>query len=497
MKSKGYIGLLSFTLLFLFTIISCRANQPNQVNTLQDALQIFSEDSDLKNASWGFSAYNISDNVQLASYNPNLALIPASTQKMVTTITALAILGPFYQFETLLQYDGKAENGSLNGNLYITGTGDPTLGSVFMHDSLSMEKLFETWLNALRQNGINQIQGSLISDASWFDDHIIPPKWTWEDLGNYYGAGAHALTIHENLYSIFFQPGRKIGDPARVINTEPYLPGVSFINDVTTGPVNSGDNVYIFGAPYGNERWLTGTVPMGRPGFEVKGSIPDPGFFLASSFSEFLKNKGVSVKGDATTSRYLSPGNAELSRIVLHKTLSPALEDIVERTNMKSVNTYAENLLKTLGKLEQNEGSFDAGVKCIIEFWANKDVDTQGMKLYDGSGLSPYNRLTPEQLTEMLVFAAQNEVIYNSLIKGLPVANKSGSLETMFASTNSAGILMAKSGFISHVRSYAGYTQTRNGKLVAFTLIVNNYEGTPLQMRRKMEKVMDAISQLP
>lgn len=497
MKSLGQTRLYSFLLIFLATLISCKANQPGQTNILEQTLQGFSEDPDLKNASWGFSAFNITDNAQLATHNPNLSLTPASTQKLVTTIIALAVLGPSYQFETVLQYDGKLTKGSLSGNLFITGTGDPTLGSALMHDSLSMEKLFGDWLNALKQNGIIQIEGSLVADGSWFDDHIIPPKWTWEDLGNYYGAGAHALTINENLYSIFFQPGRQTGDPATVIKTEPVLPGITFINDVTTGPAGSGDNVYIYGAPYGSERWLTGTVPLGRPGFEVKGSIPDPGLFLATSFSEFLKKNGISVKGDPATHRNISSEKDENMRIVFHKTLSPVLESIVERTNMKSVNTYAENLLKTLGKTQQNEGSFDAGIESITEFWDSKGLDIRGMHLHDGSGLSPFNKITPEQLTWILVFAAQNDVIYKSLIKGLPVANRSGALETMFSSTSSAGILKAKSGFLSQVRSYAGFTQTRSGKLVAFTLIVNNYEGSPLQMRRKMEKVMDAISQLP
>jgi D-alanyl-D-alanine carboxypeptidase/D-alanyl-D-alanine-endopeptidase (penicillin-binding protein 4) len=497
MKSKGQNKLISFLLIFTFAIFSCNANPSGNKNILDKTLQDFSEDTDLKNASWGFYAYNITDNIKLASHNPNTSLTPASTQKLVTTITALAVLGPSYQFETALQYDEIPVNGNLSGNLYIMGTGDPTLGSALMDDSLSTQRLFDHWLKAIKQNGITHIEGSLVADGSWFDDHIIPPKWTWEDLGNYYGAGAHALTINENLYRIFFQPATQLGNPATVIKTDPELPGISFINDVTTGPAGSGDNVYIYGAPYGTERWLTGTIPLGRPGFEVKGSIPDPGLFLASSFSEFLKENGISVKGYPLTHRNFYPEEDEKIRIVFYKSLSPVLESIVERTNMKSVNTYAENLLKTLGKTKKNEGSFDAGIETITEFWKNNGVDTKGMYLHDGSGLSPFNKITTEQLTQMLVFAAQNEVIYNSLIRGLPVANQSGSLETMFSSTKSAGILMAKSGFLSQVRSYAGFTQTQSGKLIAFTLIVNNYEGSPLQMRRKMEKVMDAISQLP
>jgi serine-type D-Ala-D-Ala carboxypeptidase/endopeptidase (penicillin-binding protein 4) len=121
-------------------------------------------------------------------------------------------------------------------------------------------------------------------------------------------------------------------------------------------------------------------------------------------------------------------------------------------------------------------------------------VDTSGMRLNDGSGLSAYNNITPRQITLMLQYTSRNEALFHSFIPGLPVAGQSGSLATMFASTPSVGVLRAKSGFLGNVRAYTGYTHSRDGKLIAFTIMVNNYSGTPASMRRKMEVLMDALT---
>ncbi len=494
---KKLAVILIFSLLFL-SVLYAYPEDPSSEFTgksgLKSALNEFSKDEALKNTSWGFYAADARTGKIILDHNPDLALIPASTQKVVTTLTALSMLGSNYQFETLLQYDGKIENDILKGNLYIKGFGNPMLGAKMVDDSLALDLVFAEWLKEIKATGIKTIEGNIIADGSWFDDHMIPSKWIWEDMGNYYGAGAHALTTHENLYSVFFQPGSLEGAPATVVKTDPTVPGITFHNDVGTGPRGSGDNVYIYGSPYSNRRWLTGTVPLGENNFEVKGSLPDPGHFLAASWASFLQHNNIKVKESVYTHRDMPLSEYSGTRVIISRHLSPYLEDIASRTNFNSVNTYAENLIKTLGKEFKDEGSFSAGSDVIKAFWEEKGLDTRGLRILDGSGLSPYNNITVRQLTGMLLFAAQDEALYNSLLKGFPVAGESGSLAGMFRGTSSEGILRAKSGFLGNVRAYAGYTRARDGRLIAFTIIVNNYTGTPLEMRRKMEKVMDALT---
>ena len=484
--------------IFVWHMQSIAYGQNRRKNTdkFQKELEKFAADPSLGNASWGFLATDARTGKELFAYNPDLALIPASTQKIVTTSTSLALLGGKYQFETLLQYDGQINDNTLNGNLIILGSGDPSLGSTTMHDSLSMERLFSSWYTDMRKAGILNIEGNIIADGSCFDDHMVPPKWFWEDIGNYYGAGAHGLTINENMYTVFFSPGNREGAAAEVIRTEPPVPGMDYINNVATGPLRSGDQVYIYGSPYGNVRWLTGTVPLGENNFAVRGSMPDPGLFLASAFQKFLENQGMQINGKAYTHRDSQQVSTKTSRLTISRWHSPELADITSRTNLNSVNTYAENLIKTMGKELSGKGTYPGGAEVISSFWNNKGLDTKGLRIHDGSGLSPFNNITVRQLTHMLTFIASDDVLFQSVISGFPVAGRSGSLSGLFRGTASEGTLQAKSGFLSNVRAYSGYTYCRNGNLIAFTIIVNNYSGSALQMRTRMVNLMDALTNI-
>ncbi len=490
-RSLSPIAVSVFVLLF-----SSYSPDQKPSRNLKKGIEVFTEDKALQSASWGFIASDIKTGKELVSVNPGLALIPASIQKVVTTITALAMLGTDYRYETLLQYDGRISDGVINGNLYIHGSGDPTLGASQIDDSLNIENVFLYWLKDLKAAGISGIEGNIIADASFFDDHMIPPKWMWEDIGNYYGAGAHALTVYENMYTVFFQPGRAEGEPATVIRTEPVIPHMDFINDVSTGPRGSGDRVYIYGVPRQNTRWLTGTVPLGQNNFPVRGSMPDPGYYLASAFKEYLSNNGISIKGEIHTHQTFKNFQPVETRSVVSRWESPELLHITQRTNLASVNTYAENLLKKLGKTFGNEGTFSKGAEVVQSFWDEKSIDLTGMRMHDGSGLSSFNNITVKQLNEMLIYAASDESLYAALVKGFPVAGESGSLSRLFRGTRSQGVLTAKSGFLSNVRAYSGYTHSRNGNLIAFTFIVNNYAGPNIHLRDNMVKVMDGISSL-
>ena len=493
---KFRFSFLLASIVILTLLFSSHSSEQKKTRSLKKAVDNFSSDNFMRSASWGFMVYDVTNGKELYSVNPELGLIPASTQKVVTTLTALATMGADYRFETLLQYDGKIEKNVLNGNLYITGSGDPSLGATQLHDSLDLLRVFDFWLQDLKKTGTTNITGDIIADGSLFDDHMIPPKWMWEDIGNYYGAGAHALTVYENMYTVFFQPGTREGDPAKVLRTEPVVPDMEFINDVTTGPRGSGDRVYIYGVPGQNTRWLTGTVPLGQNDFPVRGSLPDPGFFLAQSFKNFLAENGITVQGQAHTHRSVKMKDHQSARVIVSRWESPELLYIAKRTNLASVNTYAENLLKKMGIRIGGEGSFQKGASVVSDFWKEKGIETTGLRIHDGSGLSPFNNITVRQLNEMLVYAAGDEMLYTHLIKGFPVAGESGSLSRLFRGTSSQGVLTAKSGFLSNVRAYSGYTRNKNGNLIAFTFIVNNYAGPNIQLRDNMVRVMDAISEL-
>ncbi len=489
--------------LFLFVVFLCLL--PNQANAtgkhasspLQRAFDEFSNDAALANAAWTVYVFDVSAGKHILAHNIHHPLVPASVQKLITTASAVMILGNDHQYETLLQTDGTVDhNGILHGNIYIKGGGDPSFGAAQLDDTLALDFVFNRWTEAFQQIGINSVNGHIIADERIFDDEMIPHRWLWGHIGNYFGAGASGLSANENEYTVFFNAGAGIGSPAEVIRTEPHVPGMSFINRVTTGAAGSGDQVYIYGAPWVQERQLTGTVPLNAREFPVRGSLPDPPGFIAESFRVFLINNNIQIQGNSYSYRTLDPLRVQVSdnRTTIRVLESPMFFDIIYRTNLNSVNSYAENLLKSIGHASHGEGSYKAGLQSVDDFWSSQGVDTHRWALHDGSGLSPSNRITASQLMTVLGVSARHQS-FPLLIQSLPLAGYSGSLANAFRGSKSEGLLRAKSGYLKGARSYAGYTTMQNGNLAAFVIIANDYNATPAAMRHKMIRLMDAITQ--
>ncbi len=482
--------------LFLMMAIPAAADPPAGSSPLINEFYDFRNQEALKHANWSVYVFDITENREILSHNIHQLLTPASTQKLLTTATAMMMLGHDHRFETTLEYDGNiGGDGALHGNLYIRGAGDPSLGSAMMDDTLALINVFEHWESAVKSAGIRTVSGHVISDERIFDEEMVPRRWVWEHIGNYFGAGASGLTVNENEYSIHFDAGNSEGAAASVTFTEPELPGMVFHNQVTTGPEGSGDQVYILGAPYVSKRWLTGTVPLGARDFEVRGSMADPPVFLAESFQRYLLTKGIEVAGAGTSYRLSGSMGIEISdsRENLSTWPSPPLYEIIFRTNMESVNTFAENLLKIIGLQGNKQGSTETGLEVLDDYWSEKGMNTNSWTLFDGSGLSPSNRLSTSHLMTVLE-EVSNHKTFSAFMQSLPLAGFSGSLESYFRGTRSEGLLRAKSGYLRGARSYAGYTTMQNGNMAAFVIVVNDYQGRPAPMRISMLNLMHAIT---
>ena len=232
---------LYLCLLFLF-LIKFSYSQPlkEQNHSVNKALSIIKNDTELKNAGVGFYAIDVNSGEIIAELNPDLALKPASTMKLITTATALEVLGANYKFETQLHYDGKIDTAKkiLYGNIYIIGGGDPTLGSKYFVQTRAKQFL-DDWTNAIKRLGIDSITGSIIGDASIYSWDIVPPTWAWEDMGNYFAAGACGLSVYDNFYTLFFRTSHKIGGKSRITKIEPIIPGLTFDNQVVSANISS------------------------------------------------------------------------------------------------------------------------------------------------------------------------------------------------------------------------------------------------------------------
>jgi len=367
-------------------------------NDLQKTVELLSKSKELSHSIWGVYAEYAKDGKVIVDYNSDVSLAPASCQKVIPLAMSLYYLGEDFKYETKIFYDGEIlKNGTLNGNIYVVGSGDPTLGSSDFMDSLPLEKLMNNWTNAIKKMGIKKINGNVIADDLLFEEQVIPDYWVWTDIGNYYGTGTNSLCINDNLYFLYFKPNEKVGEKAEVIRTEPKIDNFTFTNYMKTGKKGSGDNGYIFCAPKQYNAVLRGTIPQGKAEFSIKGSMPDPALFTAQYLTEYLKNSGISVK---YSGKKIKNSKKYDSNKLIHITYSEELSKIMEITNKLSVNLYTEQLLKTVAYYESGDGSTKAGIKIIKDFFKNHNVDVSGMYLTDASGLSRTNQLTTKNLAK-------------------------------------------------------------------------------------------------
>lgn len=465
----------------------------------QSFVNNFVNDEAFRHASISFAVIDVNTGATLATYNPDLSLTPASSMKVVTTAVALATLGPEYTYHTELQYDGtlNKKSGALAGNIYIKGYGDPTFGSPYMEEVSNMDEVFKRLGQEVDKLGICTIEGRVIGDASFFSaSDPIGPTWQWDDIGNYYGAGAFGLNIGENIYTIQLQQSPNLGQTTRLINTIPTIPNFLIENQVTAGAPGTGNNTIVYAAPYSDEAYITGTIPIGTGIYKVKGSIPDPPLFSAFQLNGVLKNDfNISTKKAPLSIQSLPKLiNGERKTFALY--LSPPLKTIVKRANHESINLYCEAMLRTIAQQTTGVGEAEKGTEYITNFWKGRGVDMDGFFMEDGSGLSARDAVSARQLASILRMSAVDNSFSAAYFDSFPRAGETGTIKNMFKNTKGVGRIRAKSGSMTRVRSYTGYATTLKGQQVSFSIIVNNYTCGNDEIRKKLEKLMLGILDL-
>ncbi len=462
---------------------------------LTKAIAKFTNDADLTNASVSISVMDVQTGVMIASHNPDRVLTPASSMKVVTTGAALAILNPTYVFKTEIQYDGifNAQTGVLDGNIYLKGFGDPTLGSSEMTSVANLNTVMAQFADAIDKAGIKKINGRIVGDGSFFQGiDGIGMTWQWDDIGNYYGAGAYGLNINENYYFLNLQQVPLLGMQPKIVGTDPFLPEVTFTNRLISAATGTGDNSLIFTPPLNDESVARGTIPIGSGIFRVKGSIPDPVFTAAYFLQQKLKTEYKTTFKKAAAN-FEDLNEPILPRKVIYTQYSPKLSAIVERTNLESINLYAESMLRTIGQLQTNVGIPNTGVDAIKNYWLSKGIDLKGFFMEDGSGLSARNAISSKHLADILRAISNENTISTTFYESLPKAGETGTLKNMFKGTKAIGKLRAKSGSMTRVRSYSGFVTRANGKRWSFSIIVNNYTCSSSEIKSKLQELMVAM----
>ena len=457
--------------------------------------RLFLQKPALKGASVSFMVKEVDNGTVLYSFEPEKEMTPASVMKSVTTATALEILGEDFRFETSVLYDGEITDGVLNGNLYLSGSGDPTLNSSEL--VTDKDSILVLWTAAIRQAGIQRITGSVIADESIFDTEGVSMKWMREDMGSSYGQGSYGLNIFDNRYTLYLSTGAAGTQPV-LLHTEPHLPSLTFYNYLKTAPTPS-DSSYVVGIPFSNERYLYGSVRTNQSRARITGDIPDPPLYLAQYFSEYLTVNGIETDKSPSSYRLLTLSNESLAaeRKLLITTCSPSLKEIVRITNFVSHNLFADALLKTLGLQYQSNrseviSSFEKGARIVKDYWNGKGLHTGSLWMFDGSGLAITDKVTVDFLCDLYRYMATKSGVSAGYLESLPQPGIEGTVRNMLRGSALQGKTRLKSGSMSRILCYGGYV-TKNGKQYAIALLVNNYSGRQNILRGAIEELFLAL----
>lgn len=454
--------------------------QPQPGSSFEQAFRELAGAPELLPATIGISLRDLQTGEVLAEVNGSKSLIPASTMKLLVTSYAMSQFPSDQRWLTQLILPTPVQGGRVE-TAVILGSGDPTLGSPQIEGNPSLDQVLTDITSAIQTAGISEID-TLTVNTHVLQIEPIPWSWSYDDIGNYFGAPIRALNIYDNLYGLTFRPG-SVGAPAEWINIEPTLDWIQFSNSMRTGPAGSGDQGYIFGMPEVNQRWLRGTIPAGED-FTIYGSMPDPVDAFLRLLQRDLATAGIRVNRLLQQSEPMDRGTD--SPAVIWQQASPPLLAMVQQIHETSFNLYADTLLALTSQQQANPEIIRDWFRATEreQSWLQQiGIGIQGFDLKDGSGLSPRNVITANGMTSVLAFDAQQSWWPNYL----------QTLAIRGGQDRPSGSVRGKTGFISGVRTLSGVIQCQSGRLLAFSVLINHFEGPLAGVEASIDRFLDGI----
>ncbi len=429
--------------------------------------------SHTRSGEWGAIVVSLTRGDTLFAQNADAMMQPASTMKMYTSAVALDRFGPEYTFRTPALRDGQLQpDGSLTGNLYLKGVGDPSLSSRFWHDVQPMDALAKEIAAA----GIKRIRGDVVGDPTAFDEKVIPDGWKTSYLGAAYAARVSALSLNENLVWVVVQPN---GGKAQV-TLEPATTAIPVESSVSLVGGASG-RISASRQPDGSIR-VRGTIGRNSGPLKYSLVVDNPAMFATGALRASLEKLGITIDGQTRI------GAAPAGATEIAAVSSPPLAQIVGEMDRESINVVAEILLRaTAHAALDQQGSAETGLAHLRDFLSKKvGAAPNVVFLSDGSGLSLNDSVTARSMVQLLGYAHKAEwgPVFHA---ALPVEGESGTLKRHGRGTPSRGNLHAKTGTTNTVAALGGYVTARNGEVLAFSLIYNGAD------RWNAKLAMDAI----
>jgi len=461
-RERGVVGALCLALAAPAATVAARPKAAPLEGRLRAALARPA----LQTAFVGFEVRRVSDGRVLAAHEAGRGFTPASTMKLLTTATALDVLGPDERLLTTLESAGTVVKGRLRGDLYLVGRGDANLSGRFADGRATAA--FEELAEGLAAAGVSVVEGRLVGHEGAFAGDRRGRDWSWDDLVWWYGAEISALSFNDNCVDLQVLPGEAPGRPA-LVTASPVSSYYRLESSATTGAPGSEDELELRRDAGTNLVRLSGSLAAGAEKRTLNVALEDPGRWAVTVFSEVLRSRGIVVLGGLETSSAALPQGL---RVLASHAGQPLREELAA-VNKPSQNLHAELLLRRVGLRVKGAGTAEAGLLAVGEFLERAGVPREGSDFRDGSGLSFANLVTPRLLTALLLHM-QRHPHAEAFLASLPVAGVDGTLKNRLKGTRAEGRVQAKTGAISHVNALAGRATLRSGEAVVFAVMANH-----------------------
>lgn len=431
----------------------------------------------------------------LAQYNRMQKMVPASNVKLITTGLALTRLGEDRRFSTTLSYSGSiAVDGTLDGDLYIVGGGDPTIGAgTPCADSLG--RTFAVWKALIDSAGIKAVNGRVVGDPRFFSRPYHGMSWQVDDLGWNYGAGPSGLSVFQNAQTFTVEPAG-VGTPPVITPLYPDTPWMVYTNSAVTGEARSANTLFYQDTDFGPYGEFFGSFPADRKSYILPCSNAFGAYTCAYLFHNYLTGNGVAVSGgyaDISPSGNIrgdlrsgaeGPAAASPDSLVkIGSAVSPVLRSIVKDTNYISDNFYAETLFNMLPLALYGKADRQLADRAEREMLSSMGLRTgNACVLVDGSGLSRKNYVSPEYFVRFLRKMYSGRV-RGAYIESLPSPGTKSTLRNRMgkASLEVKNRVKMKSGSMNGVVCFSGYILPAKGSQtqepVVFSILTNDIGG--------------------
>jgi PBP4 family serine-type D-alanyl-D-alanine carboxypeptidase len=458
------------------------AEQPeSSLVTLRQKIDTYLKSSALSQSRAGIKIVSLKTGQTIYSRDNKLLFHPASTLKLFTTGTALKKLGGGFRSRTAVYADSQdITEGTLRGNLYLKGFADPQLST----DALS-------WIaGQLRSRGIGRVSGDLVCDETYLDNWYYGKGWMWDDASSVHYAPIGGLSVNNNCVVVGVSPGSGVGE-APVVILEPQISYVTIKNTAFTVDSQTGSTLKV------ERRWreredmiaVTGGVSIGQPERTFTIDITQPARYTCQLFSDILAANNIGIEGKIEIG-VVADGSAEFLSYA-----STPLFEIIKDINKKSNNLYAELLLKTLGaELQAPPGTAGKGIAEVKAFLRQLGIDGTTLEIVDGSGVSRYNLISPDQLADLLVGIYRDEDLREAFIGSLAIAGVDGTLKGRMRHTQAEGRVRAKTGSMSGVSAIAGYAATQDAEPVVFSIMIEHFVIDPGVITDIQDRIIVLIS---